>query len=100
MAEARVILVSDSHLNAGRLGARPPVALITHKPITTNQTELAAAPSYRFRPADARERLARLFGATPPALVMSGHLQLTLTVDLPDPYHGRLTGGDPPDAGR
>jgi 3',5'-cyclic AMP phosphodiesterase CpdA len=133
---------------AGRLGGRPPVAVITHKPITTDQTELAAAPSYRFWPADARERLARLFGATPPALVMSGHVhqyrrlrldgtdhlwvpttwavlpgqvqpllgakrcgivsltlaaeaaaqpelvepdgleQLTLTVDLPDPYHG------------
>jgi len=82
---------------AGRLGGRPPVALITHKPITTGQTELAAAPSYRFRPADARERLARLFGsltlaAAPPAqqeLVEPGGLeQHTLTVDLPDPYHG------------
>ena len=133
---------------AGRLGGRPPVALITHKPITTDRTELAAAPSYRFWPPVARERLARLFGASPPALVMSGHVhqyrllrhdgtdhlwvpttwavlpghvqpvfgakrcgivsltlgaappahhelvepdgleQLTLTVDLPDPYHG------------
>ena len=133
---------------AGRFRGGPPVALITHKPITTDRTELAAAPSYRFWPPDARERLARLFGGTPPALVMSGHVhqyrllrldgtdhlwvpttwavlpghvqpvfgakrcgivsltlgaappahqelvepdglgQLTLTVDLPDPYHG------------
>jgi 3',5'-cyclic AMP phosphodiesterase CpdA len=133
---------------AGRFRGGPPVALITHKPITTDRTELAAAPSYRFWPPDAHERLARLFGGTPPALVMSGHVhqyrllrldgtdhlwvpttwavmpghvqpvfgakrcgivsltlgaappahqelvepdglgQLTLTVDLPDPYHG------------
>jgi len=133
---------------ASRFRGGPPVALITHKPITTDRTELAAAPSYRFWPPDARERLARLFGATPPALVLSGHVhqyrllrldgtdhlwvpttwavlpghvqpvfgakrcgvvsltlaatssaeqelvepdgleQLTLTVDLPDPYHG------------
>jgi len=133
---------------AGRFRGGPPVALITHKPITTDRTELAAAPSYRFWPPDARERLARLFGGTPPALVMSGHVhqyrllrldgtdhlwvpttwavlpghvqpvfgakrcgivsltlaaappaqqeliepdglgQFTLTVDLPDPYHG------------
>jgi 3',5'-cyclic AMP phosphodiesterase CpdA len=133
---------------AGRLGGRQPVALITHKPITTDRTELAAAPSYRFWPPDARERLARLFGGALPELVLSGHVhqyrllrlggtdhlwvpttwavlpghvqpvfgvkrcgivsltlaaapparhelvepdgleQLTLTVDLPDPYHG------------
>ena len=133
---------------ADRFRAGPPVALITHKPITTDRTELAAAPCYRFWPPDAHDRLARLFGGTPPALVLSGHVhqyrllrlagtdhlwvpttwavlpghvqpvfgakrcgivsltlgaeaparhefvepdgleQLTLTVDLPDPYHG------------
>lgn len=133
---------------ASRLAGRPPVALVTHKPITTDQTELAAAPPYRFWPPDARERLTRLFAGSPAALVMSGHVhqyrllrldgtehlwvpttwavlpgpvqpllgakrcgivsltlgagppaqpelvepdgleQLTLTVDLPDPYHG------------
>jgi len=133
---------------AGRFRGGPPVALITHKPITTDRTELAAAPSHRFWPPAAHDRLARLFGDPPPALVLSGHVhqyrllrlagtdhlwvpttwavlpghvqpvfgakrcgivsltldaeppahqelvepdgleQLTLTVDLPDPYHG------------
>lgn len=88
---------------AGRFRGGPPVALITHKPITTDRTELAAAPSYRFWPPDARERLARLFGGTPPALVMSGHVHQyrllrldgtdhlwvpTTWAVLPDPYHG------------
>jgi 3',5'-cyclic AMP phosphodiesterase CpdA len=132
----------------GQLSGRPPVALVTHKPITAPEAELAGAPAYRFWPSAARDRLARLFGSTPPALVMSGHVhqyrllrlggtdhlwvpttwavlpghvqpvfgakrcgivsltlaaapsarqelvepdgleQLTLTVDLPDPYHG------------
>jgi hypothetical protein len=59
---------------AGRHRGRQPVALITHKPVTAAGTELAAAPPYRFWPPPARDRLARLFGGTPPALVMSGHV--------------------------
>jgi Icc protein len=51
-----------------------PVALITHKPVTATGTELAAAPPHRFWPPSARDRLARLFGGTPPALVLSGHV--------------------------
>ena len=58
---------------AGRHRGQP-VALITHKPVTATGTELAAAPPYRFWPPPARDRLARLFGGTPPALVMSGHV--------------------------
>jgi len=58
----------------GRHRGRQPVALITHKPVTATGTELAAAPPYRFWPPSARDRLARLFGGTPPALVMSGHV--------------------------
>jgi 3',5'-cyclic-AMP phosphodiesterase len=58
----------------GRRRGRHPVALITHKPVTATGTELAAAPPYRFWPPPASGRLARLFGGTPPALVMSGHL--------------------------
>lgn len=133
---------------AGGLRGGPPVALVTHKPVTTAEPELAAAPPHRFWPPAARDRLVRLFGGTPPALVLSGHVhqyrllrlagtdhlwvpttwavlpghaqpvfgakrcgivsltldaeppahqelvepdgleQLTLTVDLPDPYHG------------
>jgi hypothetical protein len=59
---------------AGRHRGRQPVALITHKPVTATETELAAAPPYRFWPPPACGRLARLFGSTPPALVMSGHV--------------------------
>jgi hypothetical protein len=59
---------------AGRHRGGQPVALITHKPVTATGTELASAPPYRFWPPPARGRLARLFGPTPPALVMSGHV--------------------------
>jgi len=59
---------------AGRHRGRQPVALITHKPVTATGPELAAAPPYRFWPPSAHDRLARLFGGTPPALVMSGHV--------------------------
>jgi hypothetical protein len=59
---------------AGQHRGRLPVALVTHKPVTAPGTELAAAPPYRFWPPPARDRLARLFGGTPPALVMSGHV--------------------------
>jgi predicted phosphodiesterase len=59
---------------AGRNRGRQPVALITHKPVTATGTELAAAPPHRFWPPPARDRLARLFGGTPPALVLSGHV--------------------------
>jgi Calcineurin-like phosphoesterase len=58
----------------GRNSGRQPVALITHKPVTAADTELAAAPPYRFWPPSARIRLAQLFGGTPPALVLSGHV--------------------------
>jgi len=59
---------------AGRRRGHQPVALITHKPVTAPRTELAAAPPHRFWPSSAGGRLARLFGGTPPALVMSGHV--------------------------
>ena len=51
-----------------------PVALITHKPVTTTGTELAAAPPFRFWPQQAYRRLTGLFGGRPPALVLSGHV--------------------------
>ncbi len=53
---------------------RQPVALITHKPVTATGTELAGAPPFRFWPLPARDRLASLFGDSPPALVLSGHV--------------------------
>jgi 3',5'-cyclic AMP phosphodiesterase CpdA len=50
------------------------VALITHKPVTATDTELAGSPAYRFLPRSARDRLRGLQGPTPLALVMSGHV--------------------------
>jgi 3',5'-cyclic AMP phosphodiesterase CpdA len=49
------------------------VALISHKPLAASDAELASAPPYRFWPPAARKRLADLFAARPPALVISGH---------------------------
>jgi len=50
------------------------VALITHKPVTATDEELAGSPAYRFLPPSARDRLRGLHGPTRPALVMSGHV--------------------------
>lgn len=71
----------------GRHRGGQPVALITHKPVTATGTELAAAPSYRFWPPQARDRLARLFDRTPPALVMSGHVHQYRLLRLGDTDH-------------
>lgn len=49
------------------------LALISHKPLTASETELASAPPYRFWPPAARKRLADLFAGRPLALVISGH---------------------------
>jgi 3',5'-cyclic AMP phosphodiesterase CpdA len=55
--------------------AEQPVAFITHKPLTAaDDTELAAAPPYRFVPIEAQRRLARLFDQVQLGLVLSGHV--------------------------
>ena len=72
---------------AGRHRGGQPVALLTHKPITAAETELAAAPSYRFWPSRARDRLARLFDAAPLALVVSGHVHQYRLLRLDDTDH-------------
>jgi 3',5'-cyclic AMP phosphodiesterase CpdA len=64
-----------------------PIALITHKPVTATGTELAAAPPYRFWPPSAYQRLTALFGDTPPALVMSGHVHQYRTLALDGTDH-------------
>jgi 3',5'-cyclic AMP phosphodiesterase CpdA len=51
-----------------------PLVLLTHKPLVAPEAELAAAPSYRFTPAAARDRLMALLGGRPAALVVSGHV--------------------------
>ena len=42
-----------------------PVALVTHKPVTATAAEMAAAPSYRFLPAPARQRISKISGHEP-----------------------------------
>ena len=58
----------------GESGAGQPVGLVMHKPLAATEAELAAAPIYRFLPAPARQRIADLFGAKQPPLVLSGHV--------------------------
>ena len=41
------------------------IALITHKPVTATEAELANSPTYRFLPQSARYRLRGLLGETP-----------------------------------
>jgi 3',5'-cyclic AMP phosphodiesterase CpdA len=50
------------------------VALISHKPLTADEAELAAAPAYRFLPAPARRHLTEIFRGRPLELVISGHV--------------------------
>jgi 3',5'-cyclic AMP phosphodiesterase CpdA len=56
------------------LGDNQRAALITHKPVTASDTELADSPDYRFLPRSAHDRLRGLHGQTQLALVMSGHV--------------------------
>ena len=92
------------------------VALITHKPVTATDTELADSPAYRFLPRSARDRLwapstwavlpdqvqpvlgtkrcgivsLDLGSGTSPEPVLvepDGIAQLTVGTDIPDPYH-------------
>lgn len=51
-----------------------PVALLTHKPVTATAAEMAAAPSYRFLPAPAWQRISHASGNSRLALVLSGHV--------------------------
>ena len=59
---------------AGESAADQPLALITHKPVTSTDVEMAISPPYRFLPPPGHYRLADLFRERPPALVMSGHV--------------------------
>jgi 3',5'-cyclic AMP phosphodiesterase CpdA len=58
----------------GQCSPRRPVALITHKPLTATDAEIAAAPPHRFLPAPARQKITDLAGDDPLALVLSGHV--------------------------
>ncbi len=63
------------------------VAVISHKPLTAGEAELAAAPPYRFLPAGARSQLADLFGDRPPALVLSGHVHQSRQLSIDGTEH-------------
>ncbi len=49
------------------------IALLTHKPVTAADPELAASPRYRFWPPASRDLLADLVRGRPLDLVLSGH---------------------------
>ena len=67
-------------------GARP-IVLVTHKPWLASDTELAAAPSYRFVPAVQRARFDELFGDRRPELVVSGHVHQHRELAAPGSRH-------------
>jgi predicted phosphodiesterase len=50
------------------------IALITHKPVTAADAEIAAAPVYRFWPESAWRRLRGMLAGWSPVLVISGHV--------------------------
>ena len=58
-----------------------PLVLVTHKPLTADADELAAAPPSRFVPAKARDRLMQLIGGRELPLVVSGHVHQFRVLD-------------------
>lgn len=63
------------------------IALLTHKPVTAPDAELANAPHYRFVPPDARRRLRELSASRPFALVASGHVHQYRVIELDGTCH-------------
>jgi 3',5'-cyclic-AMP phosphodiesterase len=63
------------------------LALITHKPLTAPDDELADAPVYRFVPETARRRLADLTADRPLTLVVSGHVHQHRVLRLDGAQH-------------
>jgi 3',5'-cyclic AMP phosphodiesterase CpdA len=55
-------------------GLNGPVLLLAHKPWAAPAAEIAAAPPYRFVPAEGRALFDDLVGSLRPALVVSGHV--------------------------
>ena len=62
-------------------------ALLSHKPWMATETELAAAPPYRFVPQPARSRLSHLLGDRALDLVVSGHVHQYRTLHLGGTTH-------------
>jgi 3',5'-cyclic AMP phosphodiesterase CpdA len=72
---------------AGACSEDQRVALISHKPLTADEAELAAAPPHRFLPAAARRHLADIFHGRPLALVISGHVHQSRTLSIDGTQH-------------
>jgi 3',5'-cyclic-AMP phosphodiesterase len=63
------------------------VALVTHKPVHADDTEIAAAPPYRFVPSPGRRRLGDLLRQHRVALVVSGHVHQSRVLDADGTRH-------------
>ena len=61
-------------LEAELTAPRVPTVLVTHKPLTASEHELAAAPRYRFVPSPAREQVVALCHEAGVEVVVSGHV--------------------------
>jgi len=64
-----------------------PVGLLTHKPLTAPEDELAAAPPDRFVPTVARRRIEALASGSTVPLVLSGHIHQFRILDFDDRRH-------------
>ena len=71
----------------GACGEDQHVALISHKPLTADEAELAAAPPYRFLQAPVRRRLADVFRDRPLPLVISGHVHQSRILSIDGSQH-------------
>lgn len=63
------------------------IALITHKPVTAADAEIAAAPAYRFWPEPAWRRLRGMLAGWPAVLVASGHVHQFRMLRLDEADH-------------
>jgi 3',5'-cyclic AMP phosphodiesterase CpdA len=72
---------------AAQLAAADRAVLVSHKPITGPDAELATAPPYRFVPAPARHRLTELVASHHVPLVVSGHVHQYRVLDIDGVRH-------------
>ncbi len=85
-------LAAEAAQRAGLAGAVAdagdrPVVLVTHKPLTAGEHELADGPNHRFVPPAARRRLGDLFRDRRLALVVSGHVHQYRCLDAGGTRH-------------
>lgn len=63
------------------------VALVSHKPLTASDGELAVSPAYRFVPESARQRIISLLNGVRCPLVVSGHVHQYRILESRDRQH-------------